>query len=702
MKIRTSLVLACFLLSVVPLGVIVVYSYFSSRHALQRAYHAEAVRMTAQLDRRLSTIRDELQQRLAEVSALPDPSEGNVLMTMGDAASLVNSIEINPVVRDVAPKPPTPGTPAAAPEHRMVIRIPRIRVPRFTMSQGQRQNLQSISQLAGKLRAPGLTDEQRQELQQQIGAVQAEFNKSMQESQKEFAKSIAESVKQRQEQRAEVIQQQREAAREAADNQRDQAMEEADRRREKAQDEADARADASSNASADAQSSSSDESGQEVNVGNLQAHVSTKRVVHRILSSPEDATERDEIPFAIDRDGNVYTRNDSDLQTLQRVGIPQRVTKGQRLNDVPNWVVVAQQEPESGLQVGVARPVGEDLEELRNTSAKNFGYGVALIFVALIGIVPVANHITGDIALVTRGAERIAHGDLTTRLPVRSNNEVGQLATAFNRMAEDLSLQQQTIVEQERAAIEYERKSVELEEARRFQLSMLPKEVPQLDAYDIAVFTHTAAEVGGDYYDFHVEDGGMALTIGDATGHGARAGTMVAVIKALFAGYSDDATPSQFLRDAGEKIRRMDLGRMAMALSLARFHGRSVTLASAGMPPVYVHRHDRDAVEEIAIGATPLGTIGDGYRDTRIDLASGDTMLFLSDGFPELMNAAGQQLGYPAAMEAFAAAAKASDANAVIASLQNVARNWHGEQPPNDDVTFVVVRARESARSFSA
>src|SRR5581483_3330369 len=124
MKIRTSLVLACFFLSVVPLGIIVVYSYYSSRHALQRAYHAEAVRMTAQLDRRLSTIRDELQQRLAEVSALPDPSEGNVLMTMGDAASLVNSIEIRPAT-------PKPANVPAPPAHNMVIRIPAIRVPRF-------------------------------------------------------------------------------------------------------------------------------------------------------------------------------------------------------------------------------------------------------------------------------------------------------------------------------------------------------------------------------------------------------------------------------------------------------------------------------------------------------------------------------------------------------------------------------------------
>ena len=191
----------------------------------------------------------------------------------------------------------------------------------------------------------------------------------------------------------------------------------------------------------------------------------------------------------------------------------------------------------------------------------------------------------------------------------------------------------------------------------------------------------------------HVDHGRVAITIGDATGHGARAGTMVAVIKALFAGYSVEQTPAEFLRNAAEKIRRMDLGRMAMALQLARLSGREVTLASAGMPPAYIHRRGTDSVEEIAVGATPLGTLGDDYSDTRLELRLGDTMLFLSDGFPELMNASGQQLGYIAAAEAFAQAARASDANGVIASLEQAARNWHGEQPPNDDVTFVVVRA---------
>ncbi|MCW8848945.1 MAG: triple tyrosine motif-containing protein, partial [Melioribacteraceae bacterium] len=51
---------------------------------------------------------------------------------------------------------------------------------------------------------------------------------------------------------------------------------------------------------------------------------------------------------------------------------------------------------------------------------------------------------------------------------------------------------------------ENERKTKELEEARDLQLSMLPRNLPQLPNLDIAVYMKTATEVGGDYYDFHI------------------------------------------------------------------------------------------------------------------------------------------------------------------------------------------------------
>jgi len=745
MKIRTALMLACFLLSVLPLGVIVVYSYYASRRALESAYHAEAARLTAQMDRRLSNIRDVLEQRLAEVSALPNlsnadkekaPVVGNILMTMGDVASLVDSLEIRPLVRfrstvgsTAVPPParrPAETTAPTPPPPPIVIDIPPApKIPRFTFSDEQRSQLRQISDIGRELNARRreLTPEQREQLLQQLKNVQAQFDASMKATQNQFDADLKVALKAREQEAAE---RQRERAEEQADQQREAAEEKVQAEAEAAAARAEESKDAQEEATAvrdEGQLSEQEKQhlrdrekqatllfGKHFNmpvtqsgavIGRLQAQVSTEEVIRRVLGASREDREG-EITFAVDREGNIYTRTPDERRTLDGLGIPRRIAAGKPLNDIPNWIVGLHRDAQSGLRIGVARPFGEDLEGLRKTAAKNFGYGIALIFVALIGIVPIANHITGDVELVTRGAERIAHGDLTTRLPVQSKNEIGQLAAAFNRMAEDLSLQQQRIVEQERAAIVYERKSAELEEARRFQLSMLPKEVPQLDRYDIAVFTHTATEVGGDYYDFHVEDDGVSVTVGDATGHGASAGTMVVVIKALFAGYSGDQTPAQFLRAATEKVRRMDLGRMAMALLLARFQGRQVTIASAGMPPAYIHRRNSGLVEEVSLGATPLGTLGDDYRDTPVELADGDTLLFMSDGFPELMNATGRQLGYGAAAEAFAAAAKAKDANAIIAALAETARRWHGEQPPNDDVTFVVVRARGGDRSFSA
>jgi sigma-B regulation protein RsbU (phosphoserine phosphatase) len=136
----------------------------------------------------------------------------------------------------------------------------------------------------------------------------------------------------------------------------------------------------------------------------------------------------------------------------------------------------------------------------------------------------------------------------------------------------------------------------------------------------------------------------------------------------------------------------MDLGRMAMALSVGRLSPRELTLSSAGMPPVLVHRAATSAVDEVALNATPLGTLGNSYEELTVALHPGDTILFLTDGFPELMNDTGQQLGYGGALDAFAEAARGATATAVIDALASIAARWHGDAAPNDDVTFVVVR----------
>lgn len=739
MRIRTQLILATFLLAVVPLAAIVTYSYRSSRRALEAADRRETERLTRQMDNRLASIRADLDQSIQLVSALPvadvasSEVDTSIAAAMGDVTSFVESLEFKPMAppapapparvvivekheqpetdeRPEAKEQPEPHEPAEAKEAAlrvpvpfahgtpMMIDLPRApMMPRYGLSEQQRELVDEIGRLGGELGNTELSQDEREDLRKELAATQKKLNAIVVADARRYRQAIRHA--QHPQTAAAVAPAPAPApvpevapvpavAAEVA------AVPKVEVRGLTAQEvEKIKLAEKKASLILGRKFKAPVRKQGEV-VGQLTPSINYDRVIKRVLGAGED---RDEIPFAIDSEGTVYARNPNERATLERVGIVERVRKGQSTRGIPGWVVSTSTDQQSGLRIGVARPVGETLEILRRTAARNFGLGLGLIAFALIGIVPLSNHLTRDVKLVTAGAERIAQGDLMTRLPVKTNNELGQLARAFNQMAEDLSLQQQKLVEQEVQqrvmTVEYERKSVELEDARRFQLSMLPKRVPQHDRYDIAVYTRTATEVGGDYYDFHVGEGeSLSVTIGDATGHGAKAGTMVTVIKTLFAGYDGKASPSEFLRDAAEKIKRMELGRMSMALSLARLDGRKLTIASAGMPPVLVHRAATGAIEEVSLGATPLGTLGVDYRETSVEVETGDTLLFLTDGFPELMNDSGQQFGYTAAQAAFASAARGATANEVIAALTRVVAGWHGDAAPNDDVTFVVAR----------
>ncbi len=758
MRIRTQLILAAFVLAVVPLAAIVTYSYHSSRRALETAYRREADRLTQQMDRRLGAIRAELDQRMTFVSALPLPSSGapdagNIATAMGEAASFVDALEFQPIAephviaevdRKAAkssgnpnpnPNPDANGNIPAQDSSRMVIAMhtpmmpqrPLVidlpeapTIPRHVMSEEQHELINEIARLGSQMANLNLPEDERDDVEEELRSVQKKLNEVVEEDRKKYEAQMAQSRAAMAEYRATI----RERQRIAREDRRRVASGEPAPPAPPAPAAAEAVAPAitaaqtavrARTASDAARTKATDKRtslilGKKYNVpvrqkgevvGQITARVSPEDVIQRVLgSATEDGSE---IPFAVDREGNVYTRTPAHRETLDRLQIPKRIRENRSVKGIEGWIVSTSTDPQSGLRIGVARPVGENFGDLKNTAARNFALGLGLIAFALIGIVPLSNHLTRDVKLVTDGAERIAHGDLMTRLPVKTKNELGQLARAFNRMAEDLSVNQQKLLEQERArkeqelqqrlfAVEYERKSVELEDARRFQLSMLPKEVPQHEAYGVAVFIQTATEVGGDYYDFHLFGDVLSVTVGDATGHGAKAGTMVTVVKTLFAAYVGDTSPASFLSSAAETIKRMELGRMAMALSLGRFEKRRLTIASAGMPPVLVHRRATGEVEEVSHGATPLGTLGTDYGESNVELQSGDTVLFLTDGFPELMNEAGQQLGYTATVDAFAEAAKGATADDVIASLAAKAREWNGEGAPNDDVTFVVVR----------
>jgi serine phosphatase RsbU (regulator of sigma subunit) len=249
----------------------------------------------------------------------------------------------------------------------------------------------------------------------------------------------------------------------------------------------------------------------------------------------------------------------------------------------------------------------------------------------------------------------------------------------------------------ERTQAENERRAKELEEARQLQLSMLPKKLPQIPNLEIAAYMKPASEVGGDYYDFHVaDDGTLTVAVGDATGHGLKAGSVVTATKSLFNAFADDANIPQVFKQISQALKKMNLRGLFMAMTMLKIKGNRVSLSCAGMPSILIYRNETKEIEEIAIRAMPLGSIAKfPYLQQNLHLLAGDTILLMSDGFPEMFNEADEMLADDTATKLLKETADKSPQE-IINRFIETGEKWAGTRPQDDDVTFVVIKIKSN------
>ncbi len=243
---------------------------------------------------------------------------------------------------------------------------------------------------------------------------------------------------------------------------------------------------------------------------------------------------------------------------------------------------------------------------------------------------------------------------------------------------------------------ENERRAAELEEARQLQLSMLPKKLPNLPHLDIAAYMKTASEVGGDYYDFHLgEDGTLTIAVGDATGHGLKAGTLVSSVKSLFVSLAYHPDIPHIFHRISAVLKEMKLRGLFMAMTMVKVQGHQMSVSIAGMPSVLIYRALSGEVEEVVMRALPLGGMTKyQYQQQELTLAANDVVVLMSDGLPERFNLQNEMLEEEAAKQYLVAHAQAC-AQEIIEGLARLGDEWGGARPQDDDVTFVVVKVKE-------
>jgi hypothetical protein len=288
-------------------------------------------------------------------------------------------------------------------------------------------------------------------------------------------------------------------------------------------------------------------------------------------------------------------------------------------------------------------------------------------------------------------------GGEAVAVPILLNVVFAGASLFLSRQARIAFLEEWTgsaIRERERA-----RMSDELADARKIQLSMLPVAAPAVEWLSIASASTPASEVGGDFYDhLLLDDGTVAIAIGDVAGHGVGSGLVLAGIKSgLYLLREELGRPVAVLERLNRLASEWLQWRMLVTLMLAIVDPvrRTVRVAAAGHAPLVIVPRDGPS-RRIGRPALPLGTkLVGSWEEESSPLADGDVLVFYTDGLTELAGPAGEPFGEErlelAAREAIAAGGDVDMVrDAILTSLQS----FRGGAPQLDDISIVVARFR--------
>jgi len=385
-------------------------------------------------------------------------------------------------------------------------------------------------------------------------------------------------------------------------------------------------------------------------------------------------------------------------EAIRHAGIDQHVSAGENREEpkdaiaeekaaqVPSDLVLAADEPliqkiaEQKKEV-IIYDIQEDpfFEDQRESCEKVFDQLDATLIVPLI----YEDKLTGLISLGRKRSGKFYRREDINLLNILANQ--GAVAIENAQMVEEV--------------IEKERMEEELNIARDLQVSMLPAETPQIEGFEIAAFSESAREVGGDFYDF-IEMGAnkAGMVIGDVTGKSVSGALVMSASRSVFRMLSEqELTVSDSMMRANRRLKKDIISGMFVALLYAIFDSKdkTLTLCSAGQTqPIHVSAKTGQATLVETKGDTfPLGILDDSkYEDTQLALETGDKVILYTDGIVEAMNEQKEIYGFDRLLDVVKNS-QTMTAETLLEEIKRQVNEFAGNTAQHDDITIIVIQA---------
>jgi phosphoserine phosphatase RsbU/P len=382
-----------------------------------------------------------------------------------------------------------------------------------------------------------------------------------------------------------------------------------------------------------------------------------------------------------------------------------------------SWSITA-----AGKQILGGGTVGKALMQILIAVASFF---LVLELLALISAAWMTRAVTGTVHSLYRATEFIKRGDFSHRVQVRSHDQLGELASAFNEMSANVeSLLQERV--------KHERLEREVEIAAEVQAQLFPRRVPRLETVGVAAECRAARGVAGDYYDYiEVAPGLVIFALGDVSGKGLSASLVMSNLQATLraqttitaerlsiaeravgasvaaGGDGSDKLLAQMVADAdtngavsrhitnvnAQLCHSTEANRFAtLFLALYEDSTRALRYTNAGHNPPILVRAD-GTIERLTTGGMMTGAFEWAqYEEASVTLRDGDLLLIFSDGISEAENPEGEEYGEEKLIR-FAVEHRTLSADEMRLAIFKEIDAWAGERERGDDQTLVIIKS---------
>lgn len=310
-----------------------------------------------------------------------------------------------------------------------------------------------------------------------------------------------------------------------------------------------------------------------------------------------------------------------------------------------------------------------------------------------------ADRVVQPLQILQKDVQMISKGNLEHRAKIIQDDEIGELANAFNNMSASL---QEYIKNLSSVMAEKERIGAELNVATQIQADMLPSifpAFPEREEFDIYATMQPAKEVGGDFYDFFlIDDDHLAVVIADVSGKGVPAALFMVIAKTLLKNRAQMGdSPAKVLEVVNNQLCENNKAEMFVTVwfGVMQISTGKIVAANAGHEKPIIRKADGEfEIFKDKHGFVMGGMEGMKYKEYELEIEKGGCLFVYTDGVPEATSSDSELFGMERLVQVLNEE-KDAPLPDILKSVKGSIDKFVKDAPQFDDITMLALYRAE-------